>query len=298
MRRLAFLTMDSLDEFIEYDSLAIAPLRERGWDVDLVSWREAADWDAYEAVVIRTPWDYHAEPEAFVDVLRTIDASRAKLANPLEVVRWNLTKTYLRDLESRGVPIVPTVWGRDLSPATLADLHREMGEQIVVKPTVGANADDTFWLHPDSDPAVALAHFAHRPFMAQAFVRSVVEWGEASLFFFGGTCSHAILKTPASEDFRVQEEHGGRVVALEPEPALREAAHRAVEKAVAITAHELLYARPDLVRLADGSWALMELELIEPSLYFAADPASPARFADAFVRWMKDPGRRTTDDDG
>ncbi|MEM6326935.1 MAG: hypothetical protein AAF791_07440, partial [Bacteroidota bacterium] len=279
MRRAAFLTMDTLEDFVAYDELAKPPLRERGWHIEDVPWRSGADWDAYEAVVIRTPWDYHTAPGDFLDVLYTIEASRARLANPLDAVRWNLDKTYLRALESRDVPIVPTVWGHGLTPDTLAALRAQLGGEIVVKPIVGANADDTFRLGPEADTpteAGALATFADRPFMAQPFVRSIVEWGETSLFFFGGTYSHAILKTPASGDFRVQEEHGGQIRAMDPPPALRAAAQRAVEAAVEITGADLLYARPDLVRLGDGSWALIELEIIEPSLYFPFDADSPA----------------------
>ena len=282
MRHVAFLTMDSLEAFVAYDHLAVEPLRARGWAVTDVPWRAETDWSRFEAVVIRTPWDYQRAPGAFLEVLAQIEASGARLANPLEVVRWNLDKTYLRDLGARGVPVVPTVWGEGLTPEALGGLFGDLGREIVVKPTVGANADDAFRLAPDADASGALAAFAGRPFMAQPFVRSVVDEGEFSLFYFDGAYSHAILKTPAPRDFRVQEEHGGTIRAVEPAPALRAAAEAALEAAPGA----LLYARPDLVRMPDGSWALMELELIEPSLYFPYDAASPARFADAFVRWM------------
>ncbi|HIG75489.1 MAG TPA: hypothetical protein EYQ24_13210 [Bacteroidetes bacterium] len=286
MRRAAFLTMDSLDGFVAYDDLVKPPLRERGWSVTDVPWRSGADWDAFEAVVIRTPWDYQDDPAAFLEVLREIEHSRAHLANGLDAVRWNLTKTYLRELAAHGVPTVPTLWGDTLTPGALAELRGTLGHALVLKPTVGANADHAFRLGPDADPADALATFADRPYMAQGFVRSVVDWGEASLFYFDGAYSHAVRKTPAAGDFRVQEEHGGRIQSLTPDDALREAAQCAVETASRLVGTPLLYARPDLVRLADGSWALMELELIEPSLYFPYDAASPERFAEAFVNWM------------
>ena len=287
MRRAAFLTMDGLDPSHTYDHLAVPPLRERGWAVEEVPWRSGADWDAYEAVVVRTPWDYQDDPEAFLGVLEQIEASRARLANPLVAVRWNLDKRYLRELEGRGVPVVPTRWGRGLTRDALADLYRRLGEEVVVKPTVGASAVDTFRLVPGAPhEEAALAAFADRPFMAQGFVRSITEWGEASLFYFGSAFSHAIQKTPAAGDFRVQEEYGSRLMAFDPEPRLHKEARRAVREAVAITGADLLYARADLVRLDDGAWALMELELVEPSLYFPWDPASPAHFADAFCEWM------------
>ncbi len=278
MRRCAFLTTDRLEGFVTYDGLLHEPLARRGWAVDEVPWRAAADWDAYEVVVIRSPWDYQHDPDAFLAVLETIERSNARLENPLDLVRWNLRKTYLRDLEARGLPIVPTRWLPRLAPADLAPLFDALGEEIVVKPVVGANADAAFRLRRETAPGEALAAFAARACMAQPFVRAVVEEGEFSLFHFGGAYSHAILKTPASGDFRVQEEHGGRIRAVAPDPALRALADAVVDA----LGPAPLYARTDFVRL-DAGFALMEVELIEPSLYFPYDADSPERFADAFA---------------
>ncbi|MGB3542857.1 ATP-grasp domain-containing protein [Rubrivirga sp.] len=281
MPACTFLTMADLGHYVDYDRDAVAPLADRGWTVDFVPWRTNADWSAYDLVVIRTPWDYQNDPDAFFAVLQEIDAA-TRLENPLEVVRWNLHKTYLRDLEAAGVPIVPTTWGRDLDAATLAALEDEWGEAGgVVKPIVGACAEDAFRLGPDLDSAEAIATFADRDFMAQPFVQSVVTEGEFSVFVFGGAVSHAILKTPVAGDFRVQEEYGGRIVGVEPEPALVELAGAALEA----VPHDqpLLYARVDAVRRGDGTFAIMELELIEPSLYFPFAEGSAARFADAIA---------------
>ncbi len=288
MRRCAFLTMGRREGFVIYDRLAHEPLRRLGWHVEEVPWRrEGVDWDRYEVVVIRSPWDYHHDPDAFLTVLEAIDRSAARLENALPVVRWNLDKTYLRDLDARGIPIVPTVWGDGLSEGDAACLFDRVGaDEVVIKPIVGANADDTFWLRRGGEPeAVAAAEtaFGGRRFMAQPFVRSVVAEGEFSLFYFGGAYSHAILKTPKPADFRVQEEHGGRIRAVEPEPALRERA----DAAAAAVEPEPLYARADLVRMPDGNFAVIELELIEPSLYFSYDATSPARFAEVLDRRMR-----------
>lgn len=284
MRRCAFLTMDSLDDFVTYDQLLHEPLAARGWQVDEVAWRASGvDWNVYEAVVIRSPWDYQNDPDRFFDVLETIDRSTARLENPLALVRWNLRKTYLRDLEARGLPIVPTRWLDCLDADTLPSLFDALGtDEIVVKPVVGANADATFRLDRATPAADDLAAaFADRACMIQPFVQAVVNEGEFSLFYFGNTYSHTILKTPAPADFRVQEEHGGTIRAVEPEPELRTVS----DAVMAALSPRPLYARIDFVRLATG-FALMEVELIEPSLYFPYAAASPARFADAFVQRM------------
>ena len=284
--------MDSLDAFIVYDALAIPHLNALGWSVEEVSWRADVDWSQYEIVVIRSPWDYQDEPEAFLQVLERI-ASATRLENGLDVVRWNLDKTYLRDLADRGVPIVPTGWLDRLSPHALLELFDAFSvEEIVVKPTVSANADGTFRLHrDDTDRQLeAVAELAahkggSRAVMVQPFVPSVVDEGEYSVFAFNGEISHTILKTPASGDFRVQEEHGGRVLAVEPEPSLIAAADLALAAVTEIAGQTLLYARADLVRW-DGGWVVMEMELIEPSLYFAHGEGSAERFAQALDALM------------
>ena len=103
--------MDDLGHYVADDELAIAPLAGLGWQVETVSWRdETVDWNDYESVIIRTPWDYQRDPEAFLRVLETIDSSSARLENSIDIVCWNLKKTYLRELEEKGVNIVPTIW--------------------------------------------------------------------------------------------------------------------------------------------------------------------------------------------
>ncbi|MEO0557080.1 MAG: hypothetical protein AAF170_02735 [Bacteroidota bacterium] len=280
--------MDSLDDFHVYDELAIPHLNALGWSVEAVSWRTDVDWSQYEVVVIRSPWDYQDEPEAFMDALERID-SATRLENGLAVVQWNFDKTYLRDLADRGVPIVPTGWLDRLSPHVVSELFDAFGaEEIVIKPTVSANADGTFRLHrDDTDRQLeAVDELAGRAVMVQPFVPSVVEEGEYSVFAFNGEISHTILKVPASGDFRVQEEHGGEVLSVEPEASLLEATDLALAAVTEVAGETLLYARADLVRWEEG-WAVMEMELIEPSLYFAHGEGSAAHFARALNARMR-----------
>ncbi|MEO1366820.1 MAG: hypothetical protein AAFX50_06555 [Acidobacteriota bacterium] len=290
MRRCAFLSTDALDDFVIYDELTYPHFAELGWTVDAVPWRAGVDWADYELVVIRTPWDYQDEPGRFMEVLAEIDR-KTLLHNGLDVVRWNVRKDYLQDLSGRGVATVPSLF-RDAGAPLGADLFDALGaEKIVVKPQVSANADHTHVL----DRARLAAErreldrvFATRPYLAQPFMPAVVDEGEYSLFFFGGEYSHAVRKTPAAGDFRVQEEHGGHIRGVEPQPAQVDAAGRVIEA----IEHELLYARVDLVRdPAAGEnerWRLMEIELIEPSLYFPYAEGSAARFARAAVAAVDD----------
>src|SRR5688500_11670179 len=251
MRTCAFLTTDDLSGFVTDDKLAEAPLVELGWAVEHVPWCQTGGWERYEAVVIRSTWDYHKHPEEFLAVLEEIGRSGSLLANPVELVRWNARKTYLRDLEARGLPVVPTVWDRSLFGELDAD-------EIVIKPVISASAFHTYRLRRDGRWSSEMeAAFAGREVMAQPFLRSIVEEGEYSLFYFGGEPSHAVLKSPKEADFRVQEEHGGLIEPIKPPAFLAELGQRIVESLPIPP----LYARVDLARLDSGSYALMELEL-------------------------------------
>jgi len=286
VKNCAILTMDNLQDFECYDFLLDAPLAQRGWKTHLVSWRDKnVDWDAFEVVIIRSPWDYQRDAKLFIQVLENIEASSARLENPLNLVKWNLNKTYLKELQQKDIPIVPTIWVDSFKPQSLskfyADLHTE---EIVIKPILSANADNTFRLPmiKMTDHIAALSYvFSHRSFMVQPFMQAIVNEGEFSLFYFAGGYSHAILKKPKKNDFRVQEEHGGILTKIVPERALLQHAERVNQ----LLDPAPLYSRLDFVRYGTG-FAVMEIELIEPSLYFNMDKDAAERFAQAFVRWM------------
>ena len=284
----AFLTMDSLEEFEVYDELLIEPLANLGWSVDMVSWRDQnVNWDQYEAVIIRSPWDYQQDVSKFMQVLKTIDDSTAQLENPFSLVKWNIDKIYLRELEEQGILTVPTLWGVQLKKDELLDAFDKLDTgELVIKPTISANADDTFRIKPEIDLETMdeiLKTFKTRAYMIQPFMEKIVTEGEYSLFYFGGEYSHTILKTPKKNDYRVQEEHGGVLASVEPEDQLLNRARQTMQQ----VRPEPLYARADYVRNDKDDFALMELELIEPSLYFNMDPDSPKRFARIFDRWME-----------
>lgn len=286
MRRCAFLTLDDPTGYILDDHLAYEPLSALGWQVEEVPWRRTGvDWKAFDAVVIRSTWDYTKAPEEFLAALAAIDQSGVKLFNRLELVRWNVPKTYLGDLARRGVPIVPTVWRGRLRRGELIEVLTELGAaDAVVKPVIGAGAVGAFRLNrqllDDQSDAVNQIenYYARREMMAQPFLTAIDSEGEYSLFYFNGNFSHAVLKTPCPGDFRVQEEHGGIIRPVEPTADLRIAGDQALQA----IGQPPLYARADLVRSNAGAgfW-LMELELIEPSLYLRMDEHAPARFAEA-----------------
>ena len=275
--------MNILAGYTNDDDLAITPLRDLGWDVEIVSWRDkTVDWNDFEIVVIRSTWDYQDDPTAFLEVLQKIESSNALLENSFDIVNWNLDKRYLRDLDGKGVKIVPTIWDGVYNAVSFDKWLDAAGtDEIIIKPTISATAQHTYRLRA-FDPGL-IPVFADRPFRVQPVLNTIVDEGEYSLFYFGGGYSHTILKTPKAADFRVQEEHGGIITAVEPTADLR-AAGRKVFDTISLLP---LYARVDLVRDPTGEFAVMELELIEPALYLRMDPDSPGRFAAAIDRRMQ-----------
>ncbi len=244
VKRCAYLTMHDPGDFVTDYELSFDAMAALGWCVDTVPWRDTSiDWNEFDAVYICTPWDYPQDAELFMHVLETIDASSAHLLNSLSLVKWTLTKTYLRDLEARGAAIVPSIWFDDI------DLARHLQKT-----------------------------FDGRPFFVQPFMQNVQSEGEYSLFFFGGEYSHAILKTPEPGDFRCQEEHGADIKAITATNIQVETAQRLL----ALIDPQPVYVRADFVRDAGDSFLLMELELIEPSLYLRTDARAADRFARAF----------------
>jgi len=283
MRRCAFLTLEDAAGYVIDDELAYAPLAALGWRVDAIPWRKPqAEWHTYDAVVIRSTWDYVNDPDAFLDVLGEIERSGTPLFNGLDLVRWNIRKTYLRELAERGVPVVPTIWRDRLHRGELAELSAKVGTaEVVIKPVIGLNARGAFRLDAQtarSRDAELSDYFANRALLAQPFLPAIVSEGEFSLFYFNGAHSHTISKLPKAADFRVQEEHGGVIRAVATKPALRDAGDAALRAIGSVP----LYVRADFVRANDdsGYW-LMELELIEPSLYLRMDAGAPVRFARA-----------------
>ncbi len=286
MKKCAILTMDNLEGFVVYDKMLDEPMNQCGWHVDHVSWRQpGVDWNQYDVAIIRSTWDYQSDVEAYMGVLKTISDSSALLLNSLSIVKWNINKNYLQEVQAKGAETVPTLWIEDFRYSDVESYFEKCASnQIVIKPTVSANADNTYWLklndyHQHENELQE--SLKGKQLMVQPFVESIVSVGEYSLFYFAGQYSHSIKKTPKSGDFRVQEEHGGLLASIEPDSAMLATA----KKALLTIPEPVLYARIDLVE-HQGQYKVMEIELIEPSLYFNLDDQSPMRFCKALNHWM------------
>jgi glutathione synthase/RimK-type ligase-like ATP-grasp enzyme len=255
-----------------------------GGDVTFAVWDDpAVDWAAFDLVVVRSTWDYQERRDAFLAWARAIGE---RLVNPPGVLAWNTDKRYLHELAAAGLPVVPTTL---VAPG---DAFTAPAGEHVVKPTVSAGSRDTarFTAEEGERAAtlVAAIHASGRTAMVQPYVASVDARGETALLFFDGAFSHAIHKGPL---LRPGAEPTSEVFAAETiEPRAPTGAELAVAQRIVDDAAQRLgigpplYTRVDLVEDAGGAPLLLELELTEPSLFFAGDAARLSRFAAAVQR--------------
>jgi hypothetical protein len=279
MKLVFCATCESIPNLTEDDRTLIASLAERGIEARPAVWSDpSVPWSAADAVLIRSCWDYHLRLEEFLRWIASLEKSRVHMWNLPGMLRWNADKLYLRELEQKGVSIVPTLW-----PEPGFDLRRELRLQkwrrAVVKPRVSATAYRTILTTADeTDKAQALVDDLLRGpgVMVQEFMEEVSTRGEWSLIFFSGQFSHAVIKTPKAGDFRVQHDFGGSEQIADALDSVIQAAMRAVAAVETVP----LYARVDGVE-SRGHFLLMELELIEPALFLKLSEGATERFAAA-----------------
>ena len=291
--RIALASCGSLPEWEVDDRPFAAALQARGAEVQTPAWDDATtDWSSFDAVLPRTTWDYmHRAVEFLAWATRLSSASR--LFNPLPVVRWNLEKTYLRDLAAAGVPTIPSVWFEDGAP-TAARLRQAVAEigspRAFLKPIVGASAVGAMRFDATAAGVAGAADHAQafgrsRGWILQPYLQTVERSGEVSAVFLDGAYSHAVRKVPPPGDFRVQDDYGAKDYRAELSRHDIALAGQALAVAGACTrqVEPPLYARADFLRDADERLLLVELELVEPSLFFRHAPAAAERLADALL---------------
>lgn len=282
--RIALATYEMAPRLAPDDERLLPALDAAGIDAEAAVWSDdAVIWETFDGVVIRSCWDYHLRIQAFTSWLARLDAGRVPVWNPPPLVEWNANKRYLLDLAQRGVATIPTmIVPRGAAQDVESIAEAEGWPRFVLKPAVSASGYETHALElPLDEPSRAtIARVTSlSDALLQPFAAEVPREGEYSFTFIDGALSHATIKRAARGEFRVQTEHGGSVAAIEAPAALaRQAAH------VLTTLPEMpLYARVDGVQRG-GAFLLMELELIEPNLFFELGPGSAERFADALAR--------------
>lgn len=283
--KIGLITCPDNPKLTNDDEYFAAALEHRGISVEVLPWDSAhASWSEYQTLVIRSTWDYHRRVAEFMQWLTTLDILKVPVWNPVSTLFWNLDKIYLRELASKGVSIPATVWlpCTDMIDASaLLDAHG--WRNAVLKPRISATAYGTILLSTESevtDDEISLIHQVGG--FLQIFVPEILSNGEMSLVFIHGKFSHAVQKTPITGDFRVQSDYGGTVTTAYPSPQILSFGYKIVQ----LIPGSWIYARVDIIETAGGP-LLIELELIEPELFFRFSPDGADRMAAAVIDWME-----------
>jgi glutathione synthase/RimK-type ligase-like ATP-grasp enzyme len=268
-----------------------AALERAGTQFHFVNWHDAVDWSQYAAVFLRSPWDYHLRRDEFLAWLR--DVSRAtRVFNTYDVVEWNSDKRYLAELTIAGIPVVSTRFVATAGESTMRDVLDEVGNDIVVKPSISAGSHDTV-RYRDASLVLGevVAHVsrilaAGAVAMIQPYESGIDERGETGMVWLNGMLSHSFRKGAILAE---QPDMGNGLYAAE-DIASRTATKEEValgERIMAFLSSRFgappLYARVDVIPDADGKPQLMELELVEPSFFLAYAPGADDRVASAFT---------------
>jgi glutathione synthase/RimK-type ligase-like ATP-grasp enzyme len=266
--RFALATWAGLPDLTEGDRALRDALRARGAVAAPAIWDAPVDWTEYDAVVIRSCWDYHRRHDEFLAWIDRLEQAGITVINPPSLIRWNSHKRYLAELAAAGIPIVPTISADRGGLADALTGARQRGwRNIVVKPAISASAEGVIPLALDRHELPALDDVAHGDYLVQPDLEVLRTAGEIDVIYFDGEYSHAVRRSHSAGD-------SPRLVEIEPH--VRSAADSVVEA----LAERPIYCRVDLV-IQEQTPLLMEVELIEPELYLTLAPGAARRFATA-----------------
>lgn len=294
---IAILTCDQLEnpdslnwhtlQSLYEDEMLIHALQQTQLKVCRVSWSNPNfDWHNTRAVLFKSTWDYYYQFKQFSAWLGQIK-QHTIMINPVEIIEWNLNKKYLIDLENKGIRIVDSIIIEQGKNVALDSFFQQFNtSDFVVKPLISGSARHTFKVTHNNITNTQLQFnqlIQHEGFIAQPFQQSIMSHGEISLMVIDGQFTHAVLKKSRAGDFRVQDEHGGTV-----HPYFASAEEiKFAEQTIAACNPKPMYARVDLIRNNKDQLVLMELELIEPELFFRFEQSATFKLADSVFKFLK-----------
>jgi glutathione synthase/RimK-type ligase-like ATP-grasp enzyme len=276
-KQIAFVTSSNKPTLAEDDLHVLPFLEKKNILVQAKAWDDpTVNWQQFDALILRSCWNYHYHPKEFFDWTCELENNGVKIFNEPSIVKWNMHKSYLKDLVANGITMANTQWIDKGSSVDLQKVVRQIGSsKIIIKPCIAATAYQTFLVNSTNFEEEKIQNLLQEhDLIIQEFIPEVQTDGEWSLLFFNKEFSHSVIKKPKANDFRVQNDFGGSYSTAQPsEMILRQA-----KKIIQSINSPLLYARVDGV-VSKGKFLLMELELIEPTLFLSSSQESHARFA-------------------
>jgi glutathione synthase/RimK-type ligase-like ATP-grasp enzyme len=281
-----------LGNILHDDALLQKALADLGLSSIRVDWADPTiNWTTFSCAVFRTTWDYYERITEFTTWLDRVE-KQTRLCNDVSLIRWNLDKHYLADLQSSDIPVVPSLFLEAGTRPELTSLLDETGwQEAIIKPCISGTARHTYRINRSSAGRIQQTLeplLTSEAFILQPFLPDVVKNGEDTLVLINGTFTHAVTKKPKPGDFRVQDDHGGTVHPCHPTTEQIELAERAFTACRSENRPVPVYGRVDMVRDQRGSWRVMELELIEPELWLRNHPPAARTLAESIVRFLKE----------
>ena len=265
------------------ESLMLDYFKRNGIKAERIDWaNQSVDWSQVGCAIFRSTWDYQNKPDQFEQWLEHVK-NKTHLVNPYDVIKWNLDKRYLLELETAGIATVPTLFIERQSQSSMDKLFAHFeSDELVVKPAVSASGIDTYRV--SKSEANEFEHkfqelLAAKTMMAQPFQQSILDQGELSLIVINGQFTHAARKLAKAGEFRVQDDHGGYAIPY----AASDKEKSFAEKVVKACPGKLYYARVDVVYNDDNALSVMEVELFEPELLFRFDRAAAEKLAQSVL---------------
>lgn len=283
-----FVTLEDPTDHEIDDHLCQPFFAQHGWRLQSWAWTQEHPWQQAQLLILRSCYDYWSMPQRFETFLAEREREQTPLINPVALVRWNANKRYLAQVEEFGVAVVPSLtW---TAQSTAEELRRFVagyphGSEFVVKPLVGSGGFAMEKLPGAELDAQRLAHDV----LVQPFLPQIAS-GEWSAIYFNGVASHAVVKQARAGEYRVQDSHGGitRAASFSEQPELQRHAERVMRAMRALRLPAPCYARYDFVRGAQaGELWLMEVELIEPTLFLKHDSNAAQRFVEALLSYSR-----------
>lgn len=260
-----------IPEFAKYNIQAVPTI----WDDPEIF------WENFDAVIIRNTWDYYTKFPQFVKWLDTLETKEVKVLNDLKIIRKNSHKFYLKDIIEKGFRVIPTIFLNNNSEISDDDLLKY--QKMVLKPAVSAGSYKTEILtEGDLNSENISSKTIVGDWLLQPFLPEIQTEGEISMIFFGNEYSHSIIKKPIEGDFRVQKQFGGKYLPYSPGWELL----KELNPVFKVFGEEFLFGRIDGVMLG-GKFHIMEIEMLEPDLYFDFFPEKVALFCEKAVEMIK-----------
>ena len=279
---IGLLTCEKLPALTIEDQKLIPELALHNITAKAVVWDDKTiDWTTFDYLIFRNTWDYFEKETEFNSWLTHIEKLGIKTLNAIEIIQQNKHKFYLKELESQGIAIIPTLFLDKTNHLNLSEIIPSHWKKAVIKPAFSGGAYLTNVFDVSDTEAINNQYKSiakEKELLLQEFVPQIVSEGETSIIFFNKKYAHSINKKPANGEFRIQVQFGGKYTTVQPSKALIEKAQKVVDTFQG----KLLYARVDGI-IIDDELHLMEIECIEPDLYFEYSEGSIPRFVNSIL---------------